>query len=624
MSEATSTGVRADLGLWSRLRHTPLRDIVRGRATGRLNVRHMIEQAGLPRPIGDLVMRIVRASRLTRLERVDVAEELIAHFRDGLDAGANPDTLIEAFGDIYLSGRLIRRAKKCLRPMWWQVMARGTKACAWLLAVIVALYLGSAAMFFLSGPGPIVDYRPQINAAALDIPDGERAWPVYRVALLALPDVPEFSVGFNREPRPGEDGWERIESFLTDHAAALAEARQAATLPGLGFVPGHAFSETDQRLWPEAKFSERDIREHGLFAILLPHLAPLRSLGRLLRHDALRAAAAGDGATAIADIRAITGIAAHVRETPLLVNDLISLALDHLAFDAAGDVLANWPDALSDAQLQDLAHMIAARDQPALRLRFDGERLGFRDIVQRLYSDDGDGDGRLTAAGMRMMLHWTGVTNQGPSSDGDAIAAMALGPVLRTVGLTRRQAIEEYDVFMDALEALGATPAWQRDDSAIQVKFWKWNESALARARYLPLAALAPALTNATYQVDRVMQHRDGVLIAIALEMYRRRHGAWPAALDEMVPAFLPAAPVDRCDGRPMRYALVEGRPVVYSIGPDGDDDGGAAPATDDPVRGAASLLVIKGSSAPDGDWVLWPVEHEPLVASTPEQLSDE
>ena len=126
MSEATSTGVRADLGLWSRLRHTPLRDIVRGRATGRLNVRHMIEQAGLPRPIGDLVMRIVRASRLTRLERVDVAEELIAHFRDGLDAGANPDTLIEAFGDIYLSGRLIRRAKKCLRPMWWQVMARGT------------------------------------------------------------------------------------------------------------------------------------------------------------------------------------------------------------------------------------------------------------------------------------------------------------------------------------------------------------------------------------------------------------------------------------------------------------------------------------------------------------------
>lgn len=75
--------------------------------------------------------------------------------------------------------------------------------------------------------------------------------------------------------------------------------------------------------------------------------------------------------------------------------------------------------------------------------------------------------------------------------------------------------------------------------------------------------------------------------VAIALELYRRRHGAWPATLAELIPDLLPEIPLDRYDGAPLRYRLIQGKPVIYSVGEDGNDDG----------------LLPR-----DGDLVLWPI----------------
>jgi hypothetical protein len=64
----------------------------------------------------------------------------------------------------------------------------------------------------------------------------------------------------------------------------------------------------------------------------------------------------------------------------------------------------------------------------------------------------------------------------------------------------------------------------------------------------------------------------------IALERYRLKHGAAPAALAALVPEFLPAVPLDPYDLRPLRYrVLADGTPHVWSIGWDGSDNGGAA-----------------------------------------------
>ena len=42
---------------------------------------------------------------------------------------------------------------------------------------------------------------------------------------------------------------------------------------------------------------------------------------------------------------------------------------------------------------------------------------------------------------------------------------------------------------------------------------------------------------------------RDGILVALSLEVYRRRHGSWPKTLNELSPDLLPTVPRDRFTG---------------------------------------------------------------------------
>lgn len=63
----------------------------------------------------------------------------------------------------------------------------------------------------------------------------------------------------------------------------------------------------------------------------------------------------------------------------------------------------------------------------------------------------------------------------------------------------------------------------------------------------------------------------------IAIRRWQLTHnGASPADLDAACKAAgLKAAPLDSFDGKPLRYVTLDGQPVVYSIGKDGNDDGG-------------------------------------------------
>jgi hypothetical protein len=64
--------------------------------------------------------------------------------------------------------------------------------------------------------------------------------------------------------------------------------------------------------------------------------------------------------------------------------------------------------------------------------------------------------------------------------------------------------------------------------------------------------------------------------VAIALERFRIKHGAFPATLNEVVPEFLPALPHSYIDARVPSYELTApDRFKIWFFGPDGDDDKG-------------------------------------------------
>jgi hypothetical protein len=102
---------------------------------------------------------------------------------------------------------------------------------------------------------------------------------------------------------------------------------------------------------------------------------------------------------------------------------------------------------------------------------------------------------------------------------------------------------------------------------------------------------------------ERYLGRRDGLVAGIALEVFRREHGKYPEDLNVLVPRLLPDVPADRITGSPVRYRLVDARPLVYSVGADRKDDGGRPTAK----REAAANWDAKPVPMPDGDWLLYP-----------------
>jgi hypothetical protein len=92
----------------------------------------------------------------------------------------------------------------------------------------------------------------------------------------------------------------------------------------------------------------------------------------------------------------------------------------------------------------------------------------------------------------------------------------------------------------------------------------------------------AAGFLNAVLKTLRMEAARDLTVTAIALKRYELKHGQLPEKLDQLVPEFLPAVPIDCFSGKPLHYQLqTTGAYLLYSVGEDGHDDGGDPTSTD-------------------------------------------
>jgi hypothetical protein len=98
----------------------------------------------------------------------------------------------------------------------------------------------------------------------------------------------------------------------------------------------------------------------------------------------------------------------------------------------------------------------------------------------------------------------------------------------------------------------------------------------------LPLAGPTALLINQTYKARPKLTvndlENDLLLVTLALQAYHAEHGHYPAELAALVPAELTHIPTDPFTaGQPLHYKLTDQRYLLYSVGPDGIDDGGKA-----------------------------------------------
>ena len=93
---------------------------------------------------------------------------------------------------------------------------------------------------------------------------------------------------------------------------------------------------------------------------------------------------------------------------------------------------------------------------------------------------------------------------------------------------------------------------------------------------YILSGLLLPALGKAFNKDAGNIALLRAAQTALAIERYRLAHDNQPPeSLQNLLPDFLSAVPIDPFDGQPLRFKKPGKGYVVYSVGSDREDDGG-------------------------------------------------
>lgn len=138
-----------------------------------------------------------------------------------------------------------------------------------------------------------------------------------------------------------------------------------------------------------------------------------------------------------------------------------------------------------------------------------------------------------------------------------------------------------------------------------EIKLSPWGEGAQtlekrakggsAQTRWVGSMLLGTLLPDVGLRMAQMLAERTEMQhhllrLAIALELYRSDHNVYPKALAALAPTYLKAVPRDFFSKKPLHYTKADGGYLLYSVGPNREDDGGEG--KDDPRKG--DLVVRK------------------------------
>ncbi|MHC4477191.1 MAG: hypothetical protein ACYTEL_16210 [Planctomycetota bacterium] len=295
-------------------------------------------------------------------------------------------------------------------------------------------------------------------------------------------------------------------------------------------------------------------------AARLSHLVELRELGSLLKIQTIVAAENDEPALAAASIHAGFGLARSLSNGPMLISQLIRIAVQALAVSGLERAI-NWTE-LTPAQLLSLAQTIKdAEDPNAMSRAFAGNRCWALDFFNSSLDEQ--------VKQFRLMK---------------ITSSKSLLLLYSTAGFADKDVLRYLEVVSDCVR-ISRLPLHQRQEAAQAVedklKSIPRIQLFLRVLRHMGVGAIIVQL--------RGIAHLRAARTALALERYRLANGKLPEILETLVPGYLDAIPKDPFDGNDLRYKKLDKGFVVYSIGEDQTDHGGQERDTQGDRKGAAS-----------------------------------
>ncbi len=535
----------------------------------------------LPTSAAEFIKHVIKKMRYRRNVREEVQAELAGHFEDELKDCA-PDEereqksreLVGSFGDVKLLAVLLRRAKKRCRPLWKTAVAR-TFQTAGIITLCFIFYV----IWFMSGrPVITTDYVAELNRVNRPVTDESlNAAPLYHKAAERYSKLPEdISLLLLRkkywEVAPEEK--QLMAKWLTDNQEILELVVAGTQKPYYWRTYGNKQNTSE------------------MISILPTDLNKFRNLVRALIWRARLSAEQNQYEDAFNDVKSCYRFGRHLKGDGFLVEQLTAFSTEMVATRTLRDILSEHRiDAARLATLQkDYAQMIADEN---FVIGLEAEKMSLFDEIQRSFTADGRGGGHLYIVRIREIAEFF------DWSDTDSWLVTNFVRVLFTHP-NKQQTLTAANKFYDyTQEATLKTPARMRTEQIdIDREAQRLSSGNVLLSMFLP-------------SIERIIEYSylskadvQATLAIIAILRYKQDTGGYPEDLEQLTAdAYLKELPMDPYSDKLLVYKKTGESFVLYSLGPDFDDDGGVENPKDSQVR----------KQEGPGDEVFWPVPKSEL-----------
>lgn len=286
---------------------------------------------------------------------------------------------------------------------------------------------------------------------------------------------------------------------------------------------------------------------------LLPHLAKLKQLSLIAEYQSLL-----DEKNATAGVSTIIGMACTLDTEPIIISKLVRIALLNIAVITLERRLNSGSP--TDEEMKHLGELFA---ESAKTNQIANGLIGERAVFMQYF--------RMSSAEIQRLA------NSGEDNSSEQTGPPSPGPepfFFKLTGLFER----EQRFYLQSMgKFISLAEGGPRNLSLItnfQEQIWQ----PIGRNHYIILSMLMPAVGNASIKEAKGLAQVRTAQAALAVERFRLAHAKLPENLNELVPQFLPAVPDDPFDGQPLRYHRLQKGYVIYSVGSDGEDNGGREP----------------------------------------------
>jgi hypothetical protein len=314
----------------------------------------------------------------------------------------------------------------------------------------------------------------------------------------------------------------------------------------------------------------------GLVGALLPNVQRCRDAANALACRAMLRLGDGKVDEAWQDLLACHRLGRLVGRGGTIIEWLVGLAIDQVADNA--DIAFVDHSRLTSKQvlacldnLRKLPSLPAFADKIDLTERFmflDGTFMAMRQGASALQLGPGSNDRAVKADSLRARLftrniNWDPALRNGNRWLDRFVAALRIPD--------RRRRLEELAAIDRDLRLLK-----QRVTGAgIVGQLVMGPEERGETIGNILITLLVPALDKAQNAAERVEQAQRNLHVAFALVAYQRDQGHYPTKVEDLAPHYLAKVPDDLFSGKPLIYQAEGKGFLLYSVGPNGVDDGG-------------------------------------------------